>query len=885
MIQLMLKKIFGSQNSRTLKKLWPVVQSINAMEPALQKLTDDELSQKTPEFRRRLAGGETLDRILPEAFAVVRETSRRTTGMRHFDVQLLGGMVLHQGKISEMSTGEGKTLVGTLPVYLNALEGKGVHVVTVNDYLARRDREWMGPIYEKLGLTVGVIQHDMEHEARNAAYRCDITFGTNNEFGFDYLRDNMVSSLEQRVQRPLNYAIVDEVDSILVDEARTPLIISGPAEDSTEKYFRARKAAVRLEGYRMIEDKTNVTWKNEIEKKKLEFDYLVDEKSKTISLTERGEAGGAKLMGVENLHEAGTIDERHQLTTALRAKEFFQLDVDYVIKDGEIIIVDEFTGRLMPGRRFSDGLHQALEAKEKVEIRRENQTLATITFQNYFRMYKKLAGMTGTAATEALEFHKIYKLDVVIIPPNRPCVRKDLADGVFRTEREKFEAVVKEIIQEHQTGRPVLVGTISIEKSERLSKMLRTKNLPHAVLNAKYHEQEAEIIARAGQDTAITIATNMAGRGTDILLGENVAQKGGLYVVGTERHESRRIDNQLRGRCGRQGDPGQSKFFLSLEDDLMRIFGSDRISGVMQKLGMEDGEEIQHPFVTKAIETAQKRVESRNFEIRKHLLEYDDVMNRQRELIYAERDRVLKGESIREHVWEMTEDVVEELLSVYMHPDFDEDRKNPDGLARALSAKFGLDFNVEVKENTDFVEPLRDAILGKLKAAYERKENEFTQARMTYLCSYILLQVIDGKWKDHLYALDNLKEGIGLRAYAQKDPLVEYKREAFMLFEAMVASVKEEVVELIFAVQVVREEKMKSVMETTPHEFHHPAAGGLASFPAPDPLAGPHHEQPSVRTDESAPAPIKREHAKVGRNDPCPCGSGKKHKKCCGTGQ
>ncbi|MBP9865031.1 MAG: preprotein translocase subunit SecA [Candidatus Omnitrophica bacterium] len=884
-MQNILKKIFGSQNSRMIKKLWPIVNAINAMEPALQKLTDEELSKKTEEFRARLKKGETLDQILPEAFAVVRETSRRITGMRHFDVQLLGGMVLHQGKISEMSTGEGKTLVGTLPVYLNALEGKGVHVVTVNDYLARRDREWMGPIYERLGLTVGVIQHDIEHDVRAAAYRCDITFGTNNEFGFDYLRDNMVSSMEQRVQRPLNYAIVDEVDSILVDEARTPLIISGPSEDSIEKYFRARKAAVRLEGYRMIEDKTNAVWKAEIEKKKQEFDYLVDEKSKTITLTERGEANGAKSMGVDNLHEAGTIGERHQIITALRAKEFFQLDVDYVIKDDEIIIVDEFTGRLMPGRRFSDGLHQALEAKEKVEIRRENQTLATITFQNYFRMYKKLSGMTGTAATEALEFHKIYKLDVVVIPPNRPCVRQDLPDGVFRTEREKFEAVVKEIIREHQTTRPVLVGTISIEKSERLSKMLKAKNLPHAVLNAKYHEQEAEIISRAGQQSGITIATNMAGRGTDILLGEGVSKNGGLYVIGTERHESRRIDNQLRGRCGRQGDPGMSKFFLSLEDDLMRIFGSDRISGVMQKLGMEDGEEIQHPFVTKAIETAQKRVESRNFEIRKHLLEYDDVMNRQRELIYAERDRVLKGEGIREHIWEMTEDVVEDLIGLSMHPDFDEDKKNPDALILALNAKFGGDFTQEVKENTDYVEPLREAILAKIKAALEAKETAFTPARMLYLFNYILLQVIDSKWKDHLYALDNLKEGIGLRAYAQKDPLVEYKREAFSLFEAMVASVKEEVVELIFTVQVVREEKMKSVMDSTPQELNHPSAGGMASFET----RGALHSDPALASlDENSPpipAPVRRDHPKVGRNDFCPCGSGKKYKKCCGTAE
>ncbi len=883
MIQFVLQKMFGTQNTRTLKRLWPIVAQINALEPAIEKLSDVELRAKTDEFKKRLAGGETLDQILPEAFAVVREVSKRTTKMRHFDVQLLGGLVLHQGKISEMSTGEGKTLVATLPIYLNALEGKGVHLVTVNDYLARRDRQWMGPIYEMLGLTVGVIQHDMPHDARRAAYASDITYGTNNEFGFDYLRDNMVVSLDQRVQRPLHYAIVDEVDSILIDEARTPLIISGPAEESTDKYYFARRAAIGLQGYRLEKDSVDPAWKSQLEKIKKEYDYIADIKAKTISLTESGENKGAKAMGVESLHESSTIDSRHQIITALRAKEFFQLDVDYVIKDGEVIIVDEFTGRLMPGRRFSDGLHQALEAKENVKIRRENQTLATITFQNYFRMYKKLGGMTGTAATEALEFHKIYKLDVVVAPTNKKCVRVDSADCIYRTEREKFEAVVKEVIKEYKKGRPVLVGTISIEKSERLSQMLRKQNLPHSVLNAKYHEKEAEIIAQAGQEATVTIATNMAGRGTDILLGPGVADKGGLCVIGTERHEARRIDNQLRGRCGRQGDPGSSIFFISLEDDLMRLFGSDRISGMMQKLGMQEGEEIQHPLVSRAIETAQKRVETRNFEIRKHLLEYDDVMNRQRELVYAERDKVLKGEQVREHLFEMIEDVVEGLLAQYVHPDIREDEKNPEGLAQALQAKFDTDFKDVVSENMDLLDALRDEILAKITKHYEEREASFTPQRMNFLCCYILLQVIDAKWKDHLHGLDNLKEGINLRAYGQRDPLVEYKKEAFEMFEMMVDSIKEEAVELIFHVEVVKEEKMTSVMDSSRAQFIHPESQSLSQAAASHDQE-PHQERPQ-RKEGNAPGPVQNSEVKIGRNDPCYCGSGKKFKKCHGVNE
>ena len=884
MLKNVLEKIFGTQNTRTLKRLWPLVEKVNALESSLQPLSDADLRAKTEEFKGRLASGQTLDEILPEAYAAVREASRRVNRMRHFDVQILGGVVLHQGKIAEMSTGEGKTLVATLPVYLNALAGKGVHVVTVNDYLARRDREWMGPIYEFLGLTVGVIQHDMPADARRQAYMSDITYGTNNEFGFDYLRDNMVTSLDQRVQRKLNFAIVDEVDSILIDEARTPLIISGPAEESTDKYFKARKAALQLKGYLIEKEQVDQAWKDQLEKIKLEHDYIANEKSKTISLTENGEMKGSRLMSVENLHDSSTIDERHQLMTALRAKEFFRLDVEYVIQEGKIVIVDEFTGRLMPGRRFSDGLHQALEAKEGVRIERENQTLATITFQNYFRMYSKMGGMTGTAATEAVEFDKIYKLDVVVIPPNRLCIRKDTNDCIYRTEREKFDAVVREVAEEHRKGRPVLVGTISIEKSEKLSRMLQRQNLPHVVLNAKYHEREAEIVARAGQEGVITIATNMAGRGTDIVLGEGVKEKGGLAVIGTERHESRRIDNQLRGRCGRQGDPGSSRFFISLEDDLMRIFGSDRISVFMQKLGMEEGEEIQHPMVNRAIETAQKRVEARNFEIRKHLLEYDDVMNRQRELIYTERDRVLNRDKLKEHLSDFIEDVLEDLMARYVHPDMKDEDKNTQALTDALRDKFGIDAGAAVEECFRDIEWLREELLKKIAEHYDAREKDFGIDRMRFLESYILLQMIDSKWKEHLHSLDDLKEGIGLRAYAQKDPKIEYKREAFALFQAMVDSIKEEASEFLFRVQAVKEEKLVSPLQAARATYLHPESGGMAHAAA-EPVS--EAVQPSASllsggVPEPGSASAAQGDPKAGRNEPCPCGSGKKYKKCCG---
>ena len=868
MIGAILRKIFGTQNARTLKKISPLIHQVNALEPEMQKLSDETLRQKTGEFRERLAKGATLDGLLVEAFAVVREAGRRTVNMRHFDVQILGGIVLHQGKIAEMATGEGKTLVATLPLYLNALAGKGCHLVTVNDYLARRDRNWMGPIYESLGLSVGVIQHDMKTEERQAAYRADITYGTNNEYGFDYLRDNMVANLEDRVQRELHYAIVDEVDSILVDEARTPLIISGPAEESTDKYYRIDRIIPRLDA---------------------EKHYKVDEKTHTVILTEGGIRRAEELLGVENLYENTQIDLIHHINQALRAHVLFKRDVDYMVKDGKVVIVDEFTGRLMPGRRWSDGLHQAVEAKEGVVIERENQTLATITFQNYFRIFKKLAGMTGTAATEAVEFQKIYKLDVVVIPTNKPCVRVDAPDCIYRTEREKFSAAIDEISKLHEAGRPVLMGTISIEKSERLSQLLKRKGLPHTVLNAKYHEKEAEIIAQAGQGGAVTIATNMAGRGTDIVLGPGVAQKGGLHVMGTERHEARRIDNQLRGRCARQGDPGSSKFFISLEDDLMRIFGSDRISGLMQKLGMREGEEIQHPLVSKALETAQRRVEMRNFEIRKHLLEYDDVMNRQREIIYGERDRILKGENLRDHIFEMIEDVTEGLLVRYVNPDLREDEKKPEELVGALSQKFGASLGGIFEETGTKIEDLREKALEKIKTQYEYREKMFGAERMEFLERYILLQVIDSKWKEHLHSLDNLREGIHLRAYGQRDPLVEYKREAFELFDEMVDNIKNDAVGFLFKVAVVREERLTSAIQKTPQEFVHPEAERIpaATETGSEPIPTP--SEPSVlRAGSSPPRPriaetVRRNEPKVGRNDPCPCGSGKKYKKCHGA--
>lgn len=879
MVGFILKKIFGTQNERTLKKIWPIVEQINALEESFTKLSTDDLKAKTQEFRSRLTQGETMDDILPEAFAVVREASKRVLQMRHYDVQLLGGVVLHRGMIAEMTTGEGKTLVATAPVYLNALTGEGVHVVTVNDYLARRDRNWMGPVYEFLGLTVGVIQHDMEPAERQYAYSCDITYGTNNEFGFDYLRANMVVDATHRVQRNLNFAIVDEVDSILVDEARTPLIISGPTEESTDKYYKLERFVKALT-CRKITEKEIIDAKNQGVDYEKGYDYLVDEKHRNIWYTEQGEERFEKYFAITP-DDPSYIDLKHHRDQASKALQLFKRDVDYVVKDDQVIIVDEFTGRLMPGRRFSDGLHQALEAKEKVKIERENQTLATITFQNYFRMYNKLAGMTGTAETEAVEFEKIYKLAVVVVPTNRELQRQNLADVIYKTEREKFNAVINEILAEHKKGRPVLVGTVSIEKSERLSAMLKKQGIPHSVLNAKYHEQEAEIISRAGQPGMITISTNMAGRGTDIVLGEGVAEKGGLHVIGTERHESRRIDNQLRGRCGRQGDPGSSQFFLSLEDDLMRLFGGDKLFALMDRLGMEEGQDIQHPFVTGAIGTAQKRVEMRNFEIRKHLLEYDNVMNRQREIIYEERRKVLEGENIKEYVLAIAEDCIEQIILTYCDPDLRDEDRDEEAMLQYLRNRFGVACD-DLRDTTLTIEDLNDEIVSRVRARYEAKEKVVGEELMFFMQQSVLLQIIDAKWKEHLHNLDSLREGINLRAYGQRNPLVEYQHEAFAMFSEMSETIKEQAIEFIFKVEMHTKAPIRSVFQSEHQECSHADAASVSPATAANAATA---LPPVVPSQPSRPKgeTVKRAESKVGRNDPCPCGSGKKYKKCCGT--
>jgi preprotein translocase subunit SecA len=848
MIGWVLTKVFGTQNDRTLRRFRPAVEKINSFEVEISRLSDEDLRAKTQAFRARISQGEKLETVLHEAFAVVRETSKRVLKMRHFDCQLVGGMALHEGKIAEMATGEGKTLVATLPVYLNALTGKGVHVVTVNDYLAKRDREWMGPIYEFLGLSVGVIQHDTSPDDRKKAYGSDVTYGTNNEFGFDFLRDNMVRRLEHRVQRNLHFAIVDEVDSILIDEARTPLIISGPSEESTDKYIKIDKIIPHLVK---------------------EEDYQIEEKTRTVALTDKGNKKVEEFLNVENLYDPANVELVHHVNQALRAHALFKIDVDYVVKDGEVLIVDEFTGRLMPGRRYSDGLHQALEAKEGVEVEEENQTLATVTFQNYFRMYGKLAGMTGTAQTEAQEFHQIYKLDVVVIPTNRPMSRTNYPDRIYRTEREKFGAVVSEIAECHQKGQPVLVGTVSIEKSEILSQMLRRANVLHNVLNAKYHEMEAEIIKQAGQKSTVTIATNMAGRGTDIVLGDGVKDLGGLHVIGTERHEARRIDNQLRGRSGRQGDRGSSRFYLSMEDDLMRIFGSDRISGLMQKLGMEEGQEIEHPFISRAIENAQTRVEGRNFDIRKQLLEYDNVMNKQREVIYEERRKVLEGENLREHYLGMIEETIDAIVS--QTPLVEEGAFA--GMAELVRKIFPVTLE-GLEENSALTETLID----RAKKAYDEKEKSIGEDFLRHRERMILRDIVDSKWKEHLRSMDNLREGIGLRAYGQKDPLVEYKREAFEAFQAMIQTIKEDALEFIFRVQPADPGKMMKTpraedeKKLAPLQFLHPQASSVIS-----PVSQSTSLSAPVMERETAPA-----EKKVGRNDPCPCGSGKKFKKCHG---
>jgi len=835
------RKLFGTDNDRTLKRIGPLVSAINELEARVQPLTDDQLRGKTAEFREKLSQGASLEDILPEAFAVVREASKRTTKMRHFDVQLVGGIVLHQGRIAEMKTGEGKTLVATLPAYLNALPGQGVHIVTVNDYLAKRDTEWMGAIYRFLGLSVGTIQHSLGDADRYTAYRADITYGTNNEFGFDYLRDNMKFRLADLAQREFSYAIVDEVDSILIDEARTPLIISGPTNESTQLYTRV-DALVR----RFQKDKH----------------FTLDEKSRTVSVQEPGVAEAERVLGVPNLYDLANMEYVHAINTALKAHHLFKLDVDYMVQDGKVVIVDEFTGRLMPGRRYSDGLHQALEAKERVKVEDENQTLASVTFQNYFRMYKKLAGMTGTAATEATEFRHIYGLDVVEVPTNKTLVRLENPDVIFRTGGEKWNAVVEEILELNKSGRPVLVGTISIEKSEHLSTLLRRKNVPHVVLNARYHEQEASIIAQAGRIGAVTIATNMAGRGVDILLGGNpeylareqlkksgadpaktapeqfekvlqdvvattrkeheaVVALTGLHVLGTERHEARRIDNQLRGRAGRQGDPGSSRFYLSLEDDLMRIFGSERISGLMGRIGMGDGVPIEHNMITRAIERAQKQVEGQNFTVRKHLLEYDDVMNKQRTTIYGQRRKILKGEDQHEYFLGLIGNIVDWMLDTHANKDSSPEDWAREALRQALLSQFGLDLEtLGIDWATVVHGELRDRLVQGLVAAYEAKERQLGPF-MREFERMILLQVIDAQWKDHLLEMDHLKEGIGLRGYGQKDPLIEYKKEGFEMFQSMLDRIEEDAVRYLFLIQPVIDQPAP-VRRQTPVYYQQP---------------------------------------------------------------
>jgi len=834
-----IRKIVGSKNDRELKRLGMTLWDVNALEPQMMALSDAELQAKTPLFKEKLASGAELEDIVVEAFAVVREVSRRTLLMRPFDVQVMGGLALHEGTIAEMKTGEGKTLAATMPIYLNALSGKGVHVVTVNDYLAKRDAEWMGPIYQFLGLEVGVIVHGLDDEARRRAYHADITYGTNNEFGFDYLRDNMKFSLEDYVQREFNYAIVDEVDSILIDEARTPLIISGPSEESTDKYYRINQIIPRL---------------------KKEKDYTVDEKSRTVVLTEEGVGNVEGLLKVSNLYEPKNIEILHHVNQALKAHALFKRDVDYLVKDGQVIIVDEFTGRVMPGRRYSDGLHQALEAKEKVKIENENQTLASITFQNYFRMYKKLGGMTGTADTEAPEFKKIYNLDVIVVPTNMPMIRVDYTDVIYKTEQEKFNAVIREIKELHVNKRPVLVGTISIEKSELLSKYLQRAGIKHHVLNAKNHEREAEIVAQAGQESMVTISTNMAGRGTDIKLGPGVAELGGLHILGTERHESRRIDNQLRGRSGRQGDMGSSRFYLSLEDDLLRIFGAERISSIMDRIGLEEDQPIEHKLISRAIENAQKRVEGQNFEIRKHLLEYDDVMNRQRQVIYEQRKKVLKGEELEADLEDMIEAVVTSLVDEYADKDVNPEDWNSKALEDAVFKQFSLKLNLLEGEGKASPASLEERIIAAAQAHLAAKEEEFGKPLMDYLRKVIMLQSIDNHWKDHLLAMDHLKEGIGLRGYGQKDPIREYQKEGYEMFMEMVQRIKEDTIAKLSMVQIQKEEEVADLRETSPRDY-----------------------VLSRGEDRGAQPTIKREGEKVGRNEPCPCGSGKKYKKCCGT--
>jgi len=834
-----IKKFLGDNNDKEIKRMREIVDQINTFEADLQGISDATLAGNTDKFKKRLAEGETLEDILPEAFAVVREASRRVLGMRHFDVQMIGGICLHEGKIAEMRTGEGKTLVATLPTYLNALTGKGVHMITVNDYLAKRDSEWMGKLYRTLGLSVGLVKHDMDFPERKFAYSCDITFGTNNEFGFDYLRDNMVIYQDQMVQRDLNFAIVDEVDSILVDEARTPLIISGPGAKSTDMYAVMAKAVAPL---------------------KEDVDYKLDEKQKAVSPNEEAVAKVEKALGIKNLYAPENIEMSHCFTAALRAKGLMKRDRDYVVRDNEVIIVDEFTGRLMVGRRYSDGLHQAIEAKEGVKIQRESQTLATITFQNYFRMYKKLGGMTGTAKTEEDEFLKIYKLPVIVVPTNQPVLREDFPDVIYKTKQAKYRAVANAVAEAHAKGQPVLVGTTSIVQSEELSKILTKNGISHSVLNAKFHEKEAEIIKDAGQMGAVTIATNMAGRGTDIVLGEGVKEVGGLHIIGTVRHEARRIDNQLRGRAGRQGDPGSSRFYLSLDDDLMRLFGSDNISSIMDKLGMDEDDPIEHKLITRSIESAQKKVEARNFDMRKHVLEYDDVMNQQREVIYGQRRQVLTGDNLRENIMEMIKQIIHTEMDQYANEKLYPEEWTLDGLiedAEKIYAPEGKLVKAELGELSR--DELQETLEKAAEEGYRARELMFGEENMRELEKVVMLRVVDSKWMEHLDHMDMLREGINLRAYGQRNPLVEYKIEAFDMFEEMIAHIQEDIAKLMYRVSIVTKEQQQL-------EDH--LANAKAS-----------HGEEEEAAEKKQPVHNKDT---IGRNDPCPCGSGKKYKNCCG---
>ncbi|MDR3092364.1 MAG: preprotein translocase subunit SecA [Endomicrobium sp.] len=870
MLKSILGVIFGSQNKRDIKAIKPIVEQINAFEISIKKLTDSGLKAKTVEFRERLSKGETQDDILPEAFACVREASVRTIGLRHFDVQLIGGYILHKGKIAEMKTGEGKTLVATLATYLNALPQTGVHIVTVNDYLAKRDKEWMSPIYEKLGLTVGSVGQETKTEERRIAYNCDITYVTNNELGFDYLRDNMVIAKDDRVLRPLSYAIIDEVDSILIDEARTPLIISGAGEQSTDKYYVSDRIIPRLKGRKITENEEIKAKYDNIDLAE-GYDYLIDEKNHSAVLTEQGVQKAEKILGIKNIYDDLQSEWVHHITQAIKAHNLYRKDVEYVVKNGEVIIVDEFTGRLMPGRRWSDGLHQAIEAKENLRIAEENQTLATITFQNFFRMYKKIAGMTGTASTESEEFWEIYKLGVVEVPTNNPMIRKDYPDVIYRTEKEKYNAIVSEIESLWKKGQPVLVGTRSIEKSEKIATMLRKKGIPHHVLNAKYHELEAQIIAGAGAKSAVTIATNMAGRGTDIILGagdaiqnEQVKKYGGLHIIGTERHESRRVDNQLRGRSGRQGDPGSSRFFLSMEDELMRLFGSDKISIMMKKLGLKEGEDIQHTLVSKAVENAQKKVEGMNFDIRKQLIDFDNVMNKQREAVYRLRNRILDREDITNTIKDMINESIEEKITEWTVGKYAEEW-DWISIGVWLLRTFGIKYEIKNKNEMNNItrEFVQSDITGKAFEVYEKRKEKIALGLMSSMHKMVLLQMIDSSWRDHLYELDQLRRCIGFRAYAQKDPKIEYQKESFALFESMMKRIRENTVEYTFKVQI--DTKSQEVI-INPQDSNLPQK-------SPD----------FTKNDGGKIKQIKTGNVnKIGRNAPCPCGSGKKYKKCCG---